>query len=210
MAREAQSAEANRQGKLVPRLRPVHAHGAGRRHGQHPQHDEQALEAMAARHGHPGKPGLALAEWLCRTADRIDPTRVRGPFHRLGGRRICAGSCEPMLAITTTSERTGRWAKMLRSLAGSSEPESLVHTRSLAGFVTTIDAFRDLTEAQFRQMTKSSRVEPATPSPVRPASALPRCPSLFQGSNRTPMADAVRRAAGPLPSRRTISRRSRS
>ena len=22
-------------------------------------------------------------EWLCRTADRIDPTRVRGSFHRL-------------------------------------------------------------------------------------------------------------------------------
>jgi hypothetical protein len=29
-----------------------------------------------ARHGHPGqayRPNLALAEWLCRTADRIDP-----------------------------------------------------------------------------------------------------------------------------------------
>ena len=40
-----------------------------------------------ARHGHPGQAycaGLALAEWLCRTADRIDPARVRGPFHRLG------------------------------------------------------------------------------------------------------------------------------
>src|SRR5262249_48716267 len=24
---------------------------------------------------------------------------------------ICAGSCKPMLAITTTSERTGRWKK---------------------------------------------------------------------------------------------------
>ena len=39
-----------------------------------------------ACHGHPGqayRTGLALAEWLCRTADRIDPTRVRGPFHRL-------------------------------------------------------------------------------------------------------------------------------
>jgi len=28
--------------------------------------------------------GAALAEWLCRTADRIDPARVCGPFHRLG------------------------------------------------------------------------------------------------------------------------------
>src|SRR4029079_12427495 len=25
-----------------------------------------------------------LAEWLCRTADRIDAARVRGPFRRLG------------------------------------------------------------------------------------------------------------------------------
>jgi hypothetical protein len=27
--------------------------------------------------------GLALAEWLCRTADRVDPARVSGSFHRL-------------------------------------------------------------------------------------------------------------------------------
>src|SRR5271166_5897546 len=40
-----------------------------------------------SRHGHPGQTysaGLALAEWLCRTADRIDPARVRGSFDRLG------------------------------------------------------------------------------------------------------------------------------
>jgi hypothetical protein len=40
-----------------------------------------------ARHGHPGQAyciSLALAEWLCRTADRIDPARVCGPFRRLG------------------------------------------------------------------------------------------------------------------------------
>src|ERR1019366_7977882 len=37
--------------------------------------------------GHPGqahRASLALAEWLCRTADRVDPARVRGPFRRLG------------------------------------------------------------------------------------------------------------------------------
>jgi len=28
--------------------------------------------------------GVALAEWLCRTADLIDSARVRGPFHHLG------------------------------------------------------------------------------------------------------------------------------
>jgi hypothetical protein len=31
-------------------------------------------------------------------------------------KRICAESFEPMLAITTTSERTGRWIKMRRFL----------------------------------------------------------------------------------------------
>ena len=49
---------------------------------------------------------------------------------------ICVESCEPMLAITTTSERTGHWIKMRRSLARFSGPESLVHTRSLADFIT--------------------------------------------------------------------------
>jgi len=57
-------------------------------------------------------------------------------------RRICAESCEPMLAITTTSERTGHWTKMRRSLAPFSGPESLVHTRSLADFITTTSGFR--------------------------------------------------------------------
>jgi hypothetical protein len=40
-----------------------------------------------ASHGHSGQTdcsGLTLAEWLCRTADRIDPARVFGPHHCLG------------------------------------------------------------------------------------------------------------------------------
>ena len=39
-----------------------------------------------ARHGHPGQAdgvSFTLAEWLCRTADRIDPTRLCGPHHCL-------------------------------------------------------------------------------------------------------------------------------
>jgi hypothetical protein len=39
------------------------------------------------RHGHSGqadRAGVAFAEWLCRTADRLDPARVLGPFYRLG------------------------------------------------------------------------------------------------------------------------------
>jgi hypothetical protein len=40
-----------------------------------------------ARHGHPGQAyctSLALAEWLCRTTDRIDPARVRRSYLGLG------------------------------------------------------------------------------------------------------------------------------
>jgi hypothetical protein len=37
---------------------------------------DRVYGSVVTRHGHPGqayRPGLALAEWLCRTADRIDP-----------------------------------------------------------------------------------------------------------------------------------------
>ena len=39
------------------------------------------------RHGYPGQadlPSLTLAEWICRAADRIDPTRMPGPGDRNG------------------------------------------------------------------------------------------------------------------------------
>jgi hypothetical protein len=55
---------------------------------------------------------------------------------------ICAESCEPMLAITTTSERTGHWIKMRRFLARFSGVEALNHTRSLADFITTTSGCR--------------------------------------------------------------------
>jgi hypothetical protein len=42
-----------------------------------------------------------------------------------------------MLDITITSEHTGHWTKMLRSLALFSGPEASVHTQSLADFITT-------------------------------------------------------------------------
>ena len=57
-------------------------------------------------------------------------------------RPICAGSCEPMLLITTRSERTGRWTKMLRSLARFSGSEQLIHTGSSADFITIMSGFR--------------------------------------------------------------------
>src|SRR6202047_4627387 len=48
----------------------------------------QRRHAPIARHGHPGQAyctSIALAEWLCRTADRIDPARLCEPHHYLGG-----------------------------------------------------------------------------------------------------------------------------
>jgi hypothetical protein len=41
-----------------------------------------------------------------------------------------------------TSEHTGHWTKMLRSLALFSGPEASVHTQSLADFITTTSGFR--------------------------------------------------------------------
>src|ERR1035438_3058364 len=57
-------------------------------------------------------------------------------------RRICAGSCEPMLAITTTSERSGHWTKMRQSLARFSRSEASNRTQSLAAFITTMSGLR--------------------------------------------------------------------
>ena len=70
---------------------------------------------------------LALAERLCRTADRITPARVRRPFRRLGRGASTPNPEKPMLAITMRSERTGHWIKM---------------RRSLADFITTTSGFR--------------------------------------------------------------------
>src|SRR5262249_53850121 len=47
-----------------------------------------------------------------------------------------------MPAITTTSERTGRWTKMHRPFVPFSVPESSAHTRSLADCITTTFGFR--------------------------------------------------------------------
>ena len=59
-----------------------------------------------------------------------------------GVRRICAEFCDPTLAITMRSERTGHWAKMRRSPARFSGPESSIHARSLAVSITITSGFR--------------------------------------------------------------------
>ncbi|MBO4226136.1 hypothetical protein [Bradyrhizobium neotropicale] len=46
----------------------------------------QRRHAPNARHGHPRQAyytGLAVAEWSCRTVDRIDPPRVLRSHHHL-------------------------------------------------------------------------------------------------------------------------------
>ncbi|HEY4721123.1 MAG TPA: integrase core domain-containing protein, partial [Anaerolineae bacterium] len=57
-------------------------------------------------------------------------------------RRICAGFCDPTHAITTTSESTGHWIKMRRSVARFSGPDASNRTPSLADFITTTSGFR--------------------------------------------------------------------
>src|SRR6202030_4727961 len=56
-------------------------------------------------------------------------------------RRICAESCDPMLAITTTFEHIGHWIKMRQSLARFSGPESSPQIRSLSDFIATTSGF---------------------------------------------------------------------
>ena len=47
-----------------------------------------------------------------------------------------------MPTITMTSEHTGRWTKMRRSLGSFSGPEPLRHIQSLGDFITTTSGFR--------------------------------------------------------------------
>src|SRR5258708_19991358 len=59
-----------------------------------------------ACHGHPRQAnctGLALAEQLCRTADRIDPARVFGPHH-CPGRGTSASDSEKLCGLLQRRE----------------------------------------------------------------------------------------------------------
>jgi hypothetical protein len=87
-------------------------------------------------------------------------------------RRICAGSCGPMLDITMTSERIGHRTKMRRHFVPFSGSETLSHTRSSTGFISTMFEFRfsvhtgvhlrsRITCARRRQKTISHHMERA-------------------------------------------------
>jgi len=90
------------------------------------------------------KPTASASPWQNGFAERligsirrecVDHFVVLGEAHL---RRILRAYAH----ITTTSEHTGHWTKMRRSLAPSSGPDPLGHTRSLADFITTMSGFR--------------------------------------------------------------------
>ena len=111
-----------------------------------------------------GFAGLTLAEWLCRTADRIGRAGMSGPLLPSRG-RICSFSNRTH-ATTTTSERMVHWKRMRRSLAKFSELEASNHTPSSADFTTTTP------ELKFSVHTRS----PTKVGDVLLGDAL--CPSL--------------------------------
>ena len=99
-------------------------------------------------HGYPGQAyctSLALAEWFCRTADRIDPARVYGSYPRLGEahlRRILRA-----YAAYYNEIRTHRSLDKDAPLSHSrpvQRIEPLIHTRSSAAFITITSGFKFL------------------------------------------------------------------
>ena len=64
---------------------------------------------------------LALAEWVCRAADRIEFAASAWTTLLSWARCICAKSCDPMRTITTASELIDPWTRMRRSSARFSE-----------------------------------------------------------------------------------------
>src|SRR5664280_3359263 len=67
-----------------------------------------------------------------------------------------------MPAITMTSERTGHWTKMRRSLGQSSGLASSVHVPSLAAFTNTMSGFRSHGEVESDRHSGRVRLLPPT------------------------------------------------
>src|SRR5262249_38209864 len=92
-----------------------------------------------ACHGHSGqayRPGFTLAEWLCRTADRVDPSRVPGSYRRFR-RGPSAPNSAIIRALTTTSGPIDHWTRMRRFLVRFSGPGASNRSRSWADSITT-------------------------------------------------------------------------
>jgi len=118
------------------------------------------LRAMGIR----DKPTAPASPWQNGFAERLigsirreclDHIVVMGEEHL---RRIC----DPMLAITMRSERTGRWIKMHRSLARLSKPETSNRTPSLADFITITFDFRSHGEVDSNRYSGRVRLLPPT------------------------------------------------
>jgi len=80
-----------------------------------------------------------------------------------GARGICAGSCEHMLAITMTSERTGHCTKMRRLFVPFNGSATSRHKPSSVGFITATFGFRfsvHTAPTSYRQRTPQNPSEP--------------------------------------------------
>jgi hypothetical protein len=82
-----------------------------------------------------------LAEWLCRTANRIDPARMRGSFYLLR-RGTSAPHAANLRSLLQYHQNAGHWTKIRRSIALFSGFDVSIHARSWADFITITFAFR--------------------------------------------------------------------
>src|SRR6202040_3820497 len=93
----------------------------------------------------PGNQETAIATYCSlsvgqarRDSNRFpDPTGAQTEIDYPRGRTfplcLCADSCDPMLAITTTFEHIGHWIKMRQSLARFTGPESSPQSNPILG-----------------------------------------------------------------------------
>jgi hypothetical protein len=97
-----------------------------------------------ARHGHSGQANctsLTLAEWLCRTVDRIDPARVLGPRYCFG-RGTSASDSEILCRLLQPRQNPSVFAQGCDFLVRFIRAESFAHTRFSAALTITTSGFK--------------------------------------------------------------------
>ncbi len=102
------------------------------------RHRHRRLRAMGIR----DKLSFTLAEWLCRTADRVDPTRVCGPHYCLWRGTPAPDSAIVCLLLQRyqNSPVIGQGCADLSP--GSADRCHQFHAPSLADSITTTPEFR--------------------------------------------------------------------
>jgi type II secretory pathway pseudopilin PulG len=85
------------------------------------------------------RPTAPASPWQNGVAERLTGSIRRECLDHI---LVYDGFCDPTHAITTTSDRTGRWTKTRQLPARFSGPEALNHTPSLADFTTTTPELR--------------------------------------------------------------------